>query len=147
MGPGRGRIRGLTDQVEMIDLGIAQGVDLMSVSEGHKDLLPDRDMALFGDHKVEEPAGNTPVVGHVVVHDKRKGNIWGGAQILVAAIQGYCRALRVGDDLEGPENALGAKQAGHQGQSGECDESRFHFFLLRMNDSTDITRPAKNPAK
>jgi len=66
---------------------------------------------------------------------------------LIAAILGYGRTLGFGDYLEGTEDALGAEQACQQGQDSDRYKSRFHVFLLGMNDSTVITRPAPNPAE
>ncbi len=147
VGPLRRGVHGLANEVEMMDLGMAQRVNLMFVAEGYKYLLADRDVALFGDHQVEEPAGNAPIVGHALIHKKRNGYLGGGAQVLIAAIQGYGRTLGFGDYLEGTEDALGAEQACQQGQDSDRYKSRFHVFLLGMNDSTVITRPAPNPAE
>ena len=77
VGPLRRGMNGLSDKAEMIDLGVALGVNLMLVAEGHKDLLADRDIALLGDQQVKKSAGTATIVGHGVVHYKRNGYVGG----------------------------------------------------------------------
>lgn len=93
------RLHWLPLEVEMEDGGMAQGIPLMPGVVGYEDLLPHGDVARFGDHEVEHPAGNAPIVGHVLVHGDGDGLAGGGSQILIGTIQCDRSAHRFGVDL------------------------------------------------
>ena len=65
------------------DGGIAQGVHLMHFGIRDKYGLLQRAESILPNHQVEDPAGNSLMIGHKLIHHDRDGLGGGSANILI----------------------------------------------------------------